>query len=157
MGFLFKEPWHLAWIEKCADPTDHRTQKEFCESYGLKPSTLSSWIHREPTAINYEIDKRRKEYVTQIRQKAWKALDKKLDKGSDKAIELCFKLLGDFVERSEQKIDYMRPEDKIERIKELLSRITDEKTPSDEKSNTPTDGDRSDAGPRPAENNGNVG
>lgn len=127
MGFLFsdKEPWKEAYVELKADPTDHKTQSSFCKEYGVAPSTLYRWLIKDRMAINFEIDKRRKSFVTEIRAKLWKALDKRLDCGSDKGIELGFKLIGDFVERTEQKIDYMRPEDKIARIKELLSQAAE--------------------------------
>ena len=115
--------WHEAYLEMCADPTDHRTLRQFAMDNKIDPGNLSRWRKANRNAIAYEVDRRRKEYVSEIRTMAWKALEKRMAKGSDKSIENCFKLIGDMVEKSKTEIDYRTPEDKRERVNQLLKDV----------------------------------
>lgn len=118
-----KEPpqpktWHDLYIELCADPFDHRTDKEFYESIGLEKSTFCAWKAKYRPYIFREVEARRKNYINEYRSKGHKALAKKLDKDTN-AIKLLFQLLGDLVEKTESRVE-MSHDDKIRRLNALL-------------------------------------
>jgi transposase-like protein len=114
--------WQEDYIESCADPTDTRKVKDIAEENGVDQSIIYRWRKQFHKEISEEVEKRRSKYKAKMRSKAWKALDTRLAKDT-KAIELMFKLMGDLVERSESKVEYMSPEDKRERVKKLLSQV----------------------------------
>ena len=125
---FIQHTWHEAYIELQADPGGKQTDKAFCEEYGIHKNTLLNWKRKYRNSIHKEVGKRRNEFVQELRTKAYKALYSKLNSDTA-AIKLCFQLMGDLVEKSEQKIEhgYMTREDKIRRIDELLKGINKKK------------------------------
>ena len=125
--------WQEAYYDMCADPTDHRNIKQFAKDSGISDSLVYSWRRKNLQAINEEVNRRAKAFRQELRNKGWKALEKRMDKDT-KAVQVLFQLLGDLVERSEQKIDYMSAEDKRERVKELLSKVLEKKDGAEDES-----------------------
>lgn len=125
---FIQHTWHEAYIELQADPGGKQTDKDFCAEYDIHKNTLLNWKRRYRASIHREVGKRRNEFVQELRTKAYKALYAKLNSDTA-AIKLCFQLMGDLVEKSEQKIEhgYMTREDKIRRIDELLKGINRKK------------------------------
>jgi hypothetical protein len=111
-----------------ADPTDKRTVKKFCEDEQLKEGTLYQWKARYREEIYEEANRRLKNRKNELRTKGWKRLDSMMDDKTSgsviKALELFFKLNGDLIERTENRTELMRPEDKKIRIAALLEQIT---------------------------------
>lgn len=118
-----KEPsvdrfWHTLYIESQADPTDSRTDKQFCEDAILDYYTFSSWKKRYRSFIYREVEALRRNYKNEMRSKIYKSLMKKLDSDTN-AIKLLAQLMGDFVEKTEVKTENMNDADKIRRIEAL--------------------------------------
>ncbi len=118
-----KEPnqprfWHELYIEKEADPTDHRTDTQFCAEMVIDYSTLRAWKTKYRSFIYREVEAKRRNYRNEMRSRIYKALDKKLASDTN-AIKLLAQLLGDLVEKTEVKTESMNDADKIRRIKTL--------------------------------------
>lgn len=123
-----KEPtvdryWHLLYIEMQADPTDHRTDTQFCKDCELEVGTFCNWKRKYRDYIFREVEFKRKSYRNEIRARIYKALDKKLDTDTN-AIKLLAQLLGDLVEKTEVKTETLSESDKIRRIKTLSQENT---------------------------------
>ena len=114
--------WHEAYIEIQADPTDNRTDKKFAEDYGIHASTLSQWKREFRNRIFAEVNTRRKTYIAELRSRAYKALYGKMSTDTN-ALKLAFQLMGDLIERTESKVEYMTKEEKVQRINDLLKSI----------------------------------
>ena len=121
-----KRHWHELYVEMLANPMDSRTDKQFCAEIQLNESTLKFWKHRYSKAIYSEVQKRRKDFINEMRARAYKALGKKMDKDTN-ALKLALQITGDLVERSEVKAE-MTHDDKLRRINNLLDRIGKKKT-----------------------------
>lgn len=117
-----KQFWHELYIEMLANPSDNRSDADFCRELNINTSTLCMWKTKYREDIYAEADRRRKNFVTQTRAKLWKKLDAKTESDTN-ALKLAFQLLGDLVEKSESKIDYQSREDKIARAKVLWGAI----------------------------------
>ena len=121
-----KEPrivrtWHMLYIESQADPFDNRSDKEFCEEFGIEYQNFRNWKTTYRSYIFKEVESIRKNYLNEYRSKGHKALAKKLDKDTN-AIKLLFQLLGDLVEKTESRVE-MSPDDQLRRIAALRSTI----------------------------------
>lgn len=110
--------WHELYIALQADPTDHRSDKKFCEDIALEYQTLASWKKKFRSFIFREVEARRRNHSNELRAMMYKALAKKLDKDTN-AIKLLAQLLGDLVEKTEVKTESMNDADKVRRIKAL--------------------------------------
>ena len=117
-----RETWMEAFIEKEADPFNEVMIKDFCAQYKITYSHLHDWRKKNRQKIAMEVDKRRKEYITEIRSMAWKETAKRMKK-SDKVLEMAFKLIGDMIERREERVEHLTPEDKREKVKRMLEEI----------------------------------
>lgn len=114
--------WHELYVEMVSNPMDSRTDKKFCEDVNISVSALEQWKTKNRSAIFNEVDRRRKNYLKEIRARAYKALMKRMDE-SDKGLEMTLKITGDMVERSEQVVETRTNEDKIRRVRSLLDSI----------------------------------
>lgn len=123
----FPKEWMEEYCHAMADPASKITAKAFAESKGMSEQNLYKWKSRHKEEVQRRIETLRKQYRTDIRSKAWKALSGQLDRGDTTAIKLVFQLLGDLVERSEQRVEHMTPEDKRARVKALLDRVAAKK------------------------------
>jgi hypothetical protein len=114
--------WRQAYLEYKADPTDQRTLEQFADDNCIEKSAVYKWakLNREENAKR--IANLRSKYSEDLRSRAWKRLDERMEKDT-KAISLVFQLLGDLVERKETTVDFMGPSEKKERIKKLLDEI----------------------------------
>lgn len=125
-----KEPsvsrfWHEVYIEMQADPTDSRSDKQFCEDIALDYYAFCSWKKKYRPFIFREVEALRRNYKNEMRTKIYKALMKKLDSDTN-AIKLLAQLMGDLVEKTEVKTENMNDADKIRRI-EALSKANTKK------------------------------
>lgn len=123
---VIKQFWHELYIEMQTNPMDTRTDKEFTTELGLNHNTFMSWKRSHKDQIYKEVQKRRSEYVNELRAFAYKCLADKM-KGSVDAIKLAFQLMGDLVEKIETKTDYMNDNDKIRRAEALYENIRKKK------------------------------
>ena len=114
--------WHDAYIEMLADPSSSQTDKSFCTEHGIHKNTLFNWKKRYRGPLYRDVNRRRVEFTAELRTKAYKSLYNKLENDTS-ALKLAFQLMGDLIERSESKVEYMSREDKIKRIDELLKGI----------------------------------
>lgn len=110
--------WHELYIEMQANPFDTRTDVQFCNDIALDVKTFQTWKSKYREYIFREVEHRRKNYRNEMRALGHKALAKKLDKDTN-AIKLLFQLLGDLVEKSEQKVE-MSHADKIRRLNTIM-------------------------------------
>ena len=115
--------WHTMYIESQADPTDHRTDKQFCEDAVLDYYAFCSWKKKYRPFIYREVEAIRRNFKNEIRSRIYKALDKKLDTDTN-AIKLLAQLLGDLVEKTEVKTENMNDADKIRRLEALSKENT---------------------------------
>lgn len=117
--------WQELYIQKEADPTDFRTDKQFCEDNQLNVNSFSNWKSKFRAYVYREVELRRKQYRNEHRNIGYKALMKKLLSGDTNAIKLHFQLLGDLVEKSEVKTDNMSDSDKMRRLEHLKKEVSD--------------------------------
>lgn len=145
--------WHHLYIESQADPTDSRTDKQFCEDAVLDYYAFCSWKKKYRPFIFREVEALRRNYKNEMRSKIYKALMKKLDSDTN-AIKLLAQLMGDLVEKTEVKTENMNDADKIRRIKSLSEANTKKQKEweragaSESSSSAPKDG------PKPSEPSG---
>lgn len=116
---LVRAMWHELYVEMLSSPLDQRTDKEFCEENKLHVYTLSNWKRAHRIALYAEVQKRRAQYINEIRTVAYKHLVS-LCKKDVNAIKLMFQLTGDLVEQSKTTHEFMSRKDKIDRINNLL-------------------------------------
>lgn len=115
--------WQDSYIDFLADPTEKRTQNQFCKEVGITPGAIYAWKAKHYDFIYQEADKRRQKFKSQLRELAYKALASRLEK-SDKAIELALTLTGDLDSKPEVAHYHMlNPDERTEKAKELLSRF----------------------------------
>lgn len=117
------QAWQDQFIEFLADPSDDRTIKAFCTDVAVPYSTLALWKKDNRQMIYTEADRRRKTYDAVIRTEAYKNLYKRMSK-SDFAVQNALKLLGDLVERQEIKTGPLTTEQKRERAREILEKLS---------------------------------
>ena len=123
---FIKFTWHDAYIDFLANPAEPRTDSEWAKDMSMHRDTIYKWKKQHVKEIHLEADKRRKAYMGELRAKAYKALTKKMDKDTN-AIKLAFQLLGDFVEKTESRIEYLTQEQKRTKARNLLQEILDKK------------------------------
>lgn len=114
--------WHELYIEMMSNPLDNRTDKAFCDEHQIGKSTLELWKQKNRQALFSEIDRRRKNYLKEMRAVGMKALMRKCV-DETKALELLLKITGDLVDRSEQVIENRTQDEKLKRINALLDSI----------------------------------
>ena len=117
-----EKPWQDAVIEFLANPMDNRTDTKFCSDTGIHRSTYYEFIKKNRKELFAEVDRRRKEYLSEMRQKFYKALGSRMTR-SDRITQLVGEMLGEYIPKSEQKVEYHTPEQKKERAKKLLEDI----------------------------------
>lgn len=117
--------WNDLYIELLANPLDKRTDKQFCEENGLSISALQQWKARYRKSIFTEVDKRRREFINELRTQAFKDLASKMGKDSN-ALKMALQITGDLVEKSETKVE-MNYADKLRRIRTLQEGIKSRK------------------------------
>lgn len=124
--------WHEDLIEYLANPLDKRSFEAFAESIGVSHMTVFRYrkLHRDE--ISREVESIRKKFLSEGRNKAYKALYAKFDKDTN-AIKLFFQLAGDLIERSENRTEILSPEDKKARIEAALTKLLDEAQNSGQK------------------------
>lgn len=106
-----------------ADPYDDRSVTDFCKEQGIVRSNYYFILNKYRDIIYPEADKRRKKMLGDMRAQAYKSLARRLEK-SDKALEMFFEMSGDYVPKSEQRIEYLTPDQKREKLKILLDKIS---------------------------------
>lgn len=167
MSEEIKEPrvsrhWHDLYIEKESDPTDLRSDTQFCTDLGLELGSFRNWKSKFRTFIYREVEARRKQFRNEHRALGYKALMKKLTAGDTNAIKLHFQLLGDLVEKQEIKTESMSDVDKKRFLESLRSEVGQRLTQHEKASKagdgapalrsepsepTGTDKERTDSGP----------
>lgn len=123
----FNSAWMDEFCHAMADPSNRITAKQFAIDHNISEQNLYKWKSRHREQVMSRIETLRKQYRTDIRSKAWKALAGQLEKGDTPAIKLAFQMIGDFVEKSEASINYMTPEDKKARIAAMLDKVLADK------------------------------
>lgn len=117
--------WNDLYIELLANPLDKRTDKQFCEETGITVSALQQWKARYRKSIFAEVDKRRREFINELRAQAFKDLANKMGKDSN-ALKMALQITGDLVEKTESKVE-MNYADKLRRIRTLQESIKSRK------------------------------
>lgn len=118
-----KPIWHSEFIEYLADPQDKRTYAEFAESVGVAYITLWRYRQKWLDRINREVEAARRQYVSNLRSRAYKSLAQKLEHDTN-ALKLFFQLSGDLVERVENKVDMMTRDEKESKAREILEQLS---------------------------------
>jgi hypothetical protein len=137
--------WNDMYIELLANPVDNKTDKEFCEELGLSVSALQQWKKKYRKEIYNEVQKRRTQYINELRAQAYKALGMKMQKDTN-ALKMVLQITGDLVERTESKVE-MTDAEKLRRIRTLRDGFT--KREEAWKNAGLSEDSASDAGPRP--------
>lgn len=117
---LVKSMWHELYIELQSNPLEEKTDKDFCEEVKIHPQTLSIWKRKHRKSLFDEVQRRRGQYVNEMRAIGYKNLNRMAKKDVN-AVKLLFQLCGDLVEKSHQVVEHMTRQDRIDRIKSLLS------------------------------------
>ena len=102
-----------------ANPLDQRTNKEFCAELGISEMTYYRFTKANLEGLNRSITARRETFIPKMTSVAYQHLSKRLGR-SDAALKLFFQLTGQLVERTESKYTLMSPEEKREKIKQML-------------------------------------
>ena len=113
-------PWTELVVEFHANPLETRSVKELVQELGLSEDAYYKFMAVNREAVYIEADKRRKKYISAMRAKAYRALVQRFSR-SDKALQMFFEMSGDYIPKSEQKIEYLTPEQKREKIKNLIN------------------------------------
>ena len=124
------QPWQEAFIDYLADPSDQRTQKDFCKDNVIAEAVLSRWKKLNHDFVYLEAEKRRSAYDAVIRTEARKKLFKRMEK-SDIAVQNALKLIGDLIERSEVNTTHLTADQKREKAREILERLSQKLSPKD--------------------------
>lgn len=116
--------WQEAYLEFLADPTENRTQAQFLNEWGISQSALYVWKTKNHDFVYTEADKRRSQYTAKLREAAFKALAKRLEK-SDKAIEMALTITGDLENKptTELNLQFMDPNEKREKAWEIIQKL----------------------------------
>lgn len=131
--------WLDDYIEFAADPLDKRTLGDFAQAVGVSDATLWRVRQKYRNEIAKEVEARRKQFLSEMRTKAYKSLYMKLQNDTN-ALKLFFQLSGDLVERSEvTDKSMMSREEKERKLTELLDSLAKkyEKPDSGQKPSTP--------------------
>jgi len=135
---FIKHQWHDDYINLLADPTDKRTNVQFMKDVMISEKSFYNWRKQYRQDIYEEANRRLKLRRNELRIKGWKRLEDMFDDKASgaalKALELYFKLNGDLVERTENRTELLRPEDKRARLKMLLESIANKVGNSNEES-----------------------
>lgn len=105
------------------NPFDHRTAKELYEELGISSAQFYRLRAQFANEIGKMADKKRDGYKGQIRARVYAAIAKNLDRSFNDR-KLVLQLLGDFVEKSEVTTVYRTPEEKRQRAKELMDKLS---------------------------------
>ena len=116
-------PWIEAVVEYHANPLESRSVTKLMSDLQLSLSTYYKFMEVNREAVFKEADRRRKKYLSATRDRAWKALVQRFPR-SDKALQMFFEMSGDYIPRSEQRIEYTTPSQKREKVKKLLDELT---------------------------------
>ena len=117
-----EKPWQDAVLDFLANPMDNRTNGQFCKAVGISEDIFYDFKRKYRKEIFVEVDRRRKEYISEMRQCFYKALGSRM-KHSDRITQLVGEILGEYIPKSEQRVEYHTPEQKKERAKKLLDDI----------------------------------
>lgn len=117
-----EKPWQDAIIEFLANPMDNRTDSKFCLDIGISRSCYYDFIKANRKELYADVDHRRKEFLSEMRQKFYKALGSRMSR-SDRITQLVGEMLGEYIPKSESRVEYHTPEQKKERAKKLLNDI----------------------------------
>lgn len=115
-------PWTDRIIEHLANPFASEPVSTLCKSIKISRQTYYEYLTKNRDAVFKEADKRRKRYMAQMRSQAFKSLVERF-KRSDKALQMFFEMSGDYVPKSEQRVEYITPEQKRDKIKQVLEDI----------------------------------
>ncbi|MEK3853436.1 phBC6A51 family helix-turn-helix protein [Cytobacillus sp. FSL H8-0458] len=109
-----------------ADPSETRTIKAICEDIELPRRTFYNWVGKKEFVefVNSLIDK----YTDAELAGVWGALARKARTGDTHAMKLFFELKGKYKEVKEinHNIDNLTDEDREQRIKELMNKVSDQ-------------------------------
>lgn len=121
--------WQETIIDYLSNPFDLTPASKFCKETGIPPSSYYDYLKNNRAEIFEEASKRRKQYMNEMRVRAYKALGNRM-KVSDKSLQMVLEMTGDYVPKSEQKIEYTSPEEKRARMKALLEKIASKQPPT---------------------------
>lgn len=128
--------WHPDVIEYMADPLDKRTYEQFCNDIGISLMTFWRYRTKHRDQITREVEAVRRKFLSEMRSKAYKSLNSKIDKDVN-ALKLFFQLAGDLVERVENRTEILTPEDKKARIQAAVEKLLNEAEQSGQKGPDP--------------------
>ena len=111
--------WHELYLELQSNPLDNRTDIEFCAENKLSNSALTVWKRENRKAIYDEVQKRRGQYINEMRAIGYKHLNRMCQKDIN-AVKLLFQLTGDLVEQTKTTHEFMSRQDRIDRVKHLM-------------------------------------
>lgn len=138
---MISKEWHNDYIDLLADPSDKRSNIQFCTDAPIDEKTLYRWLKKFRAEAYEEANRRLRARRGELRIKGWKRLEDMMDDKSGgnvlKALELFFKLNGDLIERVESRTEMLTPEQKKERIAKILSEAANKvEKDNDEKART---------------------
>lgn len=117
------DQWKTDYIDLLANPLDQRSDKEFlAEHTDVTESTFYRWKRRDYDAIFDEAHKRRQRFMKAARIANYKAIAANL-KRSFNDRKLFAQIGGDLIERTESKIEYLTPDQKREKVNQLLQKL----------------------------------
>lgn len=122
MSLIITEPWQELALEMLANPMDHRSIAQFCEDNHVSTATYHRWKRENHEAIYAEAAARLKKYTQVLRIENYKAIALNLRKSFNDR-KLMAQLLGDLIERTESKHEFLTPDQKREKLNQLLSKL----------------------------------
>lgn len=113
-------PWKDRIVEHLANPMEAQSVSDLCKDLKISRDTYYKFLQKDRETIYKEADRRRRKYMGALRAMGFKALGYRLKK-SDKAVQMALEITGDYIPKSEQRIEYTTPEQKKQRIRKLLA------------------------------------
>ncbi len=128
--------WQETIIDYLSNPFDLTPVAKFCRETGIPPSSYYDYLKNNRVEIFAEAAKRRKDYMNEMRVRAYKALGNRM-KISDRSLQMVLEMTGDYTPKSETRIEYTSPEEKKARIKALLEKIAQKQGPGPTQDSAP--------------------
>jgi hypothetical protein len=122
-----------------ADPSDQRTNKQFCADNHIVEETLYQYLRNHGDQVYAEVDSVRIKYIPKIRLAAMRAILANINKSFNDR-KLALQLIGDLIERTENVNTNLSPADKRAMIADLLTKLSEKVDPaSNKKAEKPKD------------------
>lgn len=111
-----------------ADPFETRSVQRYCEDNGFTRQSFYEYLKHHREEIFSEADRLRKQYRSQMTSELFKAM-MSLAKKNPKALQIALEITGNYIPKSEQRVEYLSADEKKQKLKLFLDKIQNKKGP----------------------------